>query len=73
MSFKRRRHPETYRGEDHPRAVLTEKVVRMLRRKKKEDGTINCSHWARKLGVSPQTVSFAVNPRKPGGTWRHVK
>lgn len=58
------------RGEEAPTAVLTAKVVRMLRRKLREDGTLNYSHWARKLGAkSAQTIANAVN----GSTWRWLK
>lgn len=54
----------------HPK--LTELEVLMLREKRKEDGYLNCAHWARKIGVSEQAVHFAVNPDKSYGTWKHL-
>lgn len=53
-------------GEGNARAVLTDDAVRKLRKEEKRYGLF--SEWARKYGVSPQTIYLAYY----GKTWKHV-
>lgn len=53
-------------GEGNSRAVLTDEAVLELRSQEKRYGLF--SEWARRYGVSPQTIYLAYN----GKTWRHL-
>lgn len=54
-------------GEGNSRAVLTDEAVRKLREQPKKRGLF--SEWARRYGVSPQTIYLAYNRK----TWKHVE
>ena len=60
------------RGDDHVRSKLTDRKVLAMRAHLREQGTINCAHFARKFGVSEQCIWFALHPEHPQGTWRHL-
>lgn len=53
-------------GEGNSRAVLTDEDVLELRAQEKRYGLF--SEWARKFGVSPQTIHSAYT----GKTWKHL-
>lgn len=53
-------------GEGNARAVLTDELIRELRSQEKRYGLF--SEWARKYGVTPQTIHSAYH----GKTWKHV-
>lgn len=55
------------RGEGNARSVLDDEAVRQLRKEPKRYGLF--SEWARKYGVSPQTIYLAYNRK----TWKHVE
>ena len=57
---------EAHRGSLNSRAVLDEDAVRELRKQEKRYGLF--SEWARKYGVSAQTIYLAYNRK----TWKHV-
>lgn len=57
-------HGTVIRGEMSPRAVLTEEVVRLIRRSKPSDQT----RLAKQYGVTPRTIEKA----RLGYIWRHV-
>lgn len=54
-------------GEGNSRAVLTEEDVRELRKEEKRYGLF--SEWARRFGVTPQTIRSAYLRE----TWKHVE
>lgn len=54
------------RGSDNSRAILDDDAVRELRKQEKRYGLF--SEWARKYGVSAQTIYLAYNRK----TWKHV-
>lgn len=54
-------------GEGNGRSVLTDDVIRELRKQDKVYGLF--SKWARKYGVSVQTIYLAYNRK----TWKHVE
>lgn len=58
---------EQRKGEGNARAVFTDEVVKSLRAEPKRYGLF--SEYARKYGVSPQTVYLAYNRK----TWKHVE
>lgn len=57
---------EAHRGSLNSRAVLDEDAVRELRKQSKKYGLF--SEWARRYGVSAQTIYLAYY----GKTWKHV-
>lgn len=57
---------ETHKGSLNSRAVLDEEAVRELRMEVKRYGLF--SDWARRYGVSPQTIYLAYHRK----TWTHV-
>lgn len=57
---------EQRKGEGNSRAVLTDEVIRELRKEEKRYGLF--SEWARRYGVTPQTIHSAYH----GKTWKHV-
>lgn len=61
-----RRQFHMNRGEDVPNAVLTEKIVKQLRKRWKNGETIHSI--ANEIGVHKSTVSKAVRRK----TWKHV-
>lgn len=60
------RYPELTRGEAHPRAKLTEAMVREIRRA--VSGGESGNALARKLGFDPSTIHHVVRRRR----WKHV-
>lgn len=58
---------EQRKGEGNARAVFTDEAVKSLRAEPKRYGLF--SEYARKYGVSPQTVYLAYNRK----TWKHVE
>lgn len=58
---------EQRKGEGNGRARLDDDAVRTLRAQKKRRGLF--SEWARRYGVSPQTIYLAYNRK----TWKHVE
>ena len=73
-SFQRPPSEETKRkwskqrtGEGNSRSVLTDEIVRQLRREKKRHGLF--SEWARRYGVSVTSIQYAYE----GKTWKHVE
>lgn len=57
---------EQRKGEGNGRAVLTEELVRELRKKENTYGML--SEWSREHGVTPQSAWAAYH----GKTWKHV-
>lgn len=54
-------------GEGNPRSVLTEELVRELRKEPKRYGLF--TEWARRVGVTTQTIRSAYL----GETWAHLE
>lgn len=52
------------KGVQHPQAKLTDALVQQIR----ASNGISCNEWARRLGVSPGTISCIINRR----TWKHL-
>ncbi len=54
------------KGSDNARSILNDDAVRELRKQEKRYGLF--SEWARRYGVSVQTIYLAYNRK----TWKHV-
>lgn len=61
------RMSEAHRGSRNARAVLDEEAIKELRKQPKRYGLF--SEWARRYGVSAQTIYLAYNRK----TWMHVE
>lgn len=64
---KGRNHLQSYTGEDHPRARLTEEQVRIIRSEPRTYGYR--IRLAKRFGVT----EYAIDQARAGKNWKHVK